>query len=144
MKKRFCCFLFLLIFCLQHISFAQKNNKDSSIVHKDVRIDQLIKKQVQINTQSTSDGRKNSKGFRLLIINTAKREEAITAKAKVYAIFPELKTYLNYQSPYFKLKAGNFKEYEDALEYQIRLKSIFPEGVFIINDLIELKLDSEN
>ncbi len=136
--------LFLTLFCFQKIPFAQKNKPDSSIIHKDVRIDQLIKKQIQINQQTTSDGRKTGKGFRLLIINTAKREEAISAKARLYAAFPELKTYLNYQSPYFKLKAGNFKEYEEALEYQIRLKLLFPEGIFIITDLIELKLDSEN
>jgi hypothetical protein len=44
-----------------------------------------------------------------------------------------------YQSPYFKLKAGNFKTREEAEDYQRKLNSFFPKGVFIISDIIEVK-----
>src|ERR1700730_16654085 len=95
--------------------FSQQTTIDSSsvVVHKDPRIDLLIKKQADINEITTRDSRKIAKGFRLLVINTSKREEAITAKTRLYQYFPELKSYLLYQSPYYKLKAGNFKERKD-------------------------------
>jgi len=50
-----------------------------------------------------------------------------------------LKAYLLYQSPYFKLKVGNFKDRKDAESYQKRLNIYFPKGVYIMNDTIEVK-----
>ena len=125
--------------------FSQQTTIDSSsvVVHKDPRIDLLIKKQAEINEITTRDSRKIAKGFRLLVINTSKREEAITAKTRLYQYFPELKSYLLYQSPYYKLKAGNFKERKDAEAYQKKLTAFFPKGVFVMNDLIEVKPDKE-
>ena len=104
----------------------------------------LVKKQAQINEETSRDARRTAKGFRLMIINTNKRDEALAAKTKVYTYFPELKAYLQYQSPYFKLKAGNFKEKKDAESYQKKLNIFFPKGVFIMADIIELKPEKEN
>ena len=144
--KIFFSFLFLLFASL---SFSQdttwKKSLDSNtvIAHKDPRLDLLIKKQAEINEEISRNARKNTKGFRLLVINTNNREEAISAKTKVYSHFPELKAYLIYQSPYFRLKVGNFKEREDAEDYQKKLKKYFPKGVFIMNDTIEMKPEKE-
>lgn len=113
------------------------------VVNKDPRIDMLVKKQAQINEETTKDARKAGKGFRLLVINTIKRADAIAAKAKVYTYFPELKAYLMYQSPYFKVKAGNFKDRKEAELYQKKLRNYFPMGVFIMNDVIEIKLEKD-
>jgi hypothetical protein len=103
----------------------------------------LIKKQVQINEETSREARKIGRGYRLLVVNTNNRDEAVAAKTKVYTYFPELKSYLIYQSPYFKLKVGNFKEKKEAEDYQERLKKYFPKGVYIMNDTIEIKLDKE-
>ena len=74
-----------------------------------------------------------------MIISTTNRDEAISAKTKIYTYFPELKAYLWYQSPYFRVKAGNFKDRKDAEAYQKRMNSYFPRGVFIMKDVIEVK-----
>ncbi len=115
----------------------------SVIVHKDSRIDALIKKQESINTTTKKSASRNVRGYRILIINTNKREEAIAAKTKVYTFFPELSAYLSYQSPYFKLKAGNFKTRDEAERYRRNMASMFPKGVFIINDIVEVKGEKE-
>jgi hypothetical protein len=124
---------------------ARKRPADTSSIKviKDPRIDWLVKKQAQINEETTREARKAGKGFRLLVINTNKRNDAIAAKAKVYTYFPELKAYLIYQSPYYKLKVGNFKERKEAEDYQKKMKRYFPSGVFIMNDVIELKPEKE-
>ena len=116
---------------------------NSITIHKDPRIDLLVKKQIQINEETSRESRRMGKGYRLLVVNTNKRDEAVAAKTKVYTYFPELKSYLIYQSPFYKLKVGNFKERKEAEEYLDRLKKYFPQGVFIMNDTIELKLDKE-
>jgi hypothetical protein len=126
-------------------SFAQENNvvadTNSVVVHKDARIDLLMTKQAEINEVTSRDSRKTGKGFRLMIISTNNRDEAIAAKTKIYTYFPELKAYLWHQSPYYKLKAGNFKERKDAEIYQEKLSAYFPKGVFIMNDIVEFKLE---
>ncbi|MBM3415518.1 MAG: SPOR domain-containing protein [Bacteroidetes bacterium] len=114
-------------------------DSNSVIVHKDPRLDLLVKKQAAINEVTSLDSRRTDKGFRLMIISTTSRDEAIAAKTKVYTYFPELKAYLWYQSPYFRVKAGNFKDRKDAESYQRRMNTYFPRGVFIMKDIIEVK-----
>jgi hypothetical protein len=147
-------FLFISVFFYTNNAFSQslprqggdsarKKPVDSNsvIIHKDPRLDLLVKKQIQINEFTSRDARRIGKGFRLLVVNTNKRDEAIEAKTKVYTYFPELKSYLIYQAPYFKLKVGNFKERKEAEDYLNKLKKHFPQGVFVMNDVIELKID---
>ena len=130
-------------------SFSQETTPHKTIdtpaviVHKDPRVELLVKKQIQINEETSREARRIGKGYRLLVINTNNRDEAVDAKTKVYTFFPELKSYLIYQSPYFKLKVGNFKDRKEAEEYRERLQKYFPRGVFIRNDTIELKLDKD-
>lgn len=138
--------VFVSLLSLVSISLsAQQLVSDTSsvVIHKDARVDLLVKKQAEINEETTRNARRVAKGFRLLVVNTNKRDEAISAKARLYQYFPELKSYLLYQSPYFKLKAGNFKERKDAETYQKKLNAYFPSGVFIMNDVIEVRPDKE-
>lgn len=108
-------------------------------VHRDPRLELLMKKQAQINEEMSRDARRYVKGFRIMVITTNNRDEANSAKAKIYTYFPELKAYLWHQSPYYKLKVGNFKDRKDAESYQRRLNAYFPKGVFIMPDTIEVK-----
>ena len=114
-------------------------DSNSVKVHKDPRLDLLVKKQAQINEETTREARRTDKGYRLMIISTNNREEAIAAKTTIYTYFPELKAYLWHQSPYYKVKAGNFKDRKDAEAYQKRMNVYFPRGVFIMKDIIEVK-----
>ncbi len=135
-------FLWLVLALATTTGYAQNDSAfrtASVIVHKDSRIDMLIKKQASINAASKKIYGRTMRGYRLLVLNTSKRDEAIAAKTKVYTYFPELKAYLVYQSPFFRLKAGNFKTREEAVRYQQQMKSMFPKGVFIVNDSIEVK-----
>ena len=125
------------------VTDSTKKTPDSSsvVIHKDPRVDLLIRKQAQINEETTRESRKTAKGYRLMIISTTNRDEAIAAKTAVYTYFPELKAYLWHQSPYYKLKAGNFKDRKEAEDYQKRMNVYFPKGVFIMNDIVEVKPD---
>ena len=101
-------------------SFSQDTTRHKAldtpavIVHKDPRVELLVKKQIQINEETSREARRIGRGYRLLVVNTNNRDEAVEAKTKVYTFFPELKSYLIYQSPYFKLKVGNFKDRKEG------------------------------
>jgi hypothetical protein len=135
-------FFFLLI-SIFTLNLASGQDTNAVIVHKDPRVDALAKKQAAINSAIKKSTARTMRGYRLLVINTNKRDEAIEAKTKIYTFFPEMKAYLSYQSPYFKLKAGNFQTRDEAEKYRKLLTSMFPKGVFIINDIIEVKPERE-
>ncbi len=135
-----CLSLFTSVLCAQQDTTGKEAaDSNTVIVHRDPRLELLIKKQVTINEVTSRDSRRTDKGFRLMIISTTNRDEAIAAKTKIYTYFPELKAYLWYQSPYFRVKAGNFKDRKDAESYQKRMNTYFPRGVFIMKDVIEVK-----
>lgn len=135
-------YVFLFVFVLV-ASLVKAQDTTSVVVHKDPRVDLLFKKQAEVNAAIKKANARTGKGYRILVINTNKRDEAIAAKTKVYTNFPELKAYLVYQSPYFKLKVGNFKTREEAQQYQKSLGLYFPKGVFIMNDTIEITPEKE-
>ena len=113
--------LLVLSVFLAKMSFAQDTTMitgPSVIVHKDPRIDALVKKQAAINLAVKKSTGRTMKGYRLLVINTNSRDEAIAAKTKIYTHFPDQKAYLNYQTPFFKLKAGNYQTRDEAKQYQ--------------------------
>lgn len=131
-------FILVLMVCS-----AEAQTAPSVVVHKDPRIDLLIKKQGDINTAVKKATTRTARGYRLMVINTNKRDEAMAAKTKLYTYFPEVKSYLSYQTPYFKLKAGNFRTRAEAEEYRKNMATLFPKGVFIVNDIIEIKPEKE-
>ncbi|GAA4750835.1 SPOR domain-containing protein [Flavisolibacter ginsenosidimutans] len=138
----------LLLLCLfvGAACFAQDTiayDGPAVIVHKDPRLDLLVKKQAYINITAKKASGHTMRGYRLLVINTNSRDEAIAAKTKIYTHFPDQKAYLTYQSPFFKLKAGNYQTRDEAKRYQELMNTIFPKGVFIISDTIEVKPEKE-
>lgn len=116
---------------------VEPNDSGLIRIFKDPRIDLLIDKQIEVNEYTTRTGRRVIIGFRLLIMNSKDRQEAMNAKALVYEKFPELKPYLWHQAPYYKIKAGNFKTKEEAEVYAKKIRPYFPKGVFIMTDEID-------
>src|SRR4051812_45384602 len=88
---------------------SAQTDSGSVIVYKDPRLNLLVRKQAQINEESTRNSRRTMSGYRIQIINTTDRNSAIDAKTRAYQLYPELKAYLLFQSPYYRIKVGNFK-----------------------------------
>jgi len=85
------------------------------------------------------------KGFRIQIISTTNRDQAIKAKADIMARVPNEKGYLTYNSPYFKVRIGNFIKREDADKLRTQLNKYYPQGIYVVDDAIEYTLkDAEN
>ena len=144
--KKISMYKFLLIVTLfvTQQSLAQTDTTSPVVVVKDPRVDLLIRKQIEINEETTKESRKNMPGFRIQVINTTDRNKVFAAKAKVYQEFPDLKPYLLYQAPNYKLKVGNFKTQEEAEEIQRQLERLFPSGTYVIRDIIEVKNTDDN
>lgn len=127
-----------LLSLLISLSALAQTDSNAVVVHKDPRIDQLVKKQIEINEFNTRDSRRYVSGYRILVVSSNDRNKAMNAKSKLYQDQPDLKVYIMYQAPFYKLKAGNFRDRKDAEEYLPYLQKLFPSGVYIIRDTIEV------
>ena len=138
--------LLIVTLFIAHGALAQTDSTATSTVAvvRDPRVDKLILKQIEINGETTKETRKNMPGFRIQVINTTDRNKVFAAKAKVYQEFPDLKPYLLYQAPNYKLKVGNFKTQDEAEEMQKQLERLFPSGTYVIRDIIEVKIADDS
>ncbi|MES2649476.1 MAG: SPOR domain-containing protein [Bacteroidota bacterium] len=113
-------------------------------VIKDPRIDLLVKKQAQINRVAVfKNSRGEYKGYRIMIMNTNNRDVAYKTRAEVLRYYPEHNVYMAYQSPYYKIKMGDFLKKADADKFKRELTSMFPQGTFVIQDIIKLSPEDE-
>jgi len=127
-------FFIICLLLFAKIAFAN----DTIIIHKDPRLDLLSAKQALLNKRAsmmTSAGM--YKGFRLQVISTNSREEAIKIKTELLAKFPDEKVYLTFQSPSFKVRIGNFLKKEEAENFRNILSKYYPSGVYVVADAIE-------
>ena len=128
--------LVLLFIFLSSTFFAKAG--DSIVVKKDPRLEILTQKQIQVNKRTslmTSSGM--YKGFRVQIISTNKRDEAFNLKAEMMNKFPDQNVHILFQSPYFKVRVGDFFKKEDAEKFRKQLNKLFPQGVYVVEDLID-------
>jgi hypothetical protein len=110
---------------------------------KDHRIDLLIQKQEELNKKAYIENNRTASGYRILVTNTNDRNKAMDVKSKLMRDFPEHKTYLIYQSPYFKIQIGNFRSRSDAEALRKQITMIYPTGVIIIPSKIEVKPEED-
>jgi hypothetical protein len=131
--------LFIALLFLTRPAMAQTDS-GNVVVNKDPRVDALVQKQKEINELTTRESRRNVPGFRIQVINSPDRNKVYAAKVKIYEEFPDMKPYLLYQAPNYKLKVGNFKTQEEADQAVQQLSRLFPSGLYVIRDVIEIKL----
>jgi len=84
--------------------------------------------------------RKMVDGYQLQVLNTIDRNAAIKAKSLLLSKYPQQKTFLMYQSPYYKIRFGNFLTQSEAVSYQKKIKSHFT-NVFVIPAKFEIKVE---
>jgi len=99
-------FLCALALFYNGVLYAQDS---TTMIQVDPRVDSLIKKQIQINEVTTRESRRNIPGYRIQVANSNDRNQVFSIKTKIYQAYPELKPYLIYQPPNYKLRVGNFK-----------------------------------
>lgn len=111
---------------------------DTVIINKDPRLDVFAQKQAYVNKISgklTSSGK--YKGYRLQVLVTRSRDEALNTKSMLMQRYPDQKGYLMYQSPSFKLRFGNFPDKKAAEDFKKELSTFYKQPIYVVEDLID-------
>lgn len=125
------CVFFIALF-IPAISIAQTRGKVEVI--KDPLIDTLIARRSALKG-SKAVSEFSSNGYRVQIFSGSNRKDAYDAQAKFQGEFPEMRTYITYHEPYFKVHAGDFRTRLEAEKLMQQLKGAFT-GLFIIAEKI--------
>ena len=113
------------------MAFAQ--NRGSLYVDQDSRIENLIAKQRSIYRVDSSFS-----GYRIHIfmeIGNEALDNAKKVKSQFERAFPDIPIYLTYVEPYFRLRAGDFRNRVEAEKCLRRIKPRFKEA-FVTADMI--------
>ncbi|MDN3550268.1 SPOR domain-containing protein [Mucilaginibacter aquaedulcis] len=136
------CFFFIL-FLVSTQAFAQQTRGRVEVV-KDPLVDTLIAKRFELNNTAGMPTAFSSYGYRVQIFSGSNRKDAYSAQARLQDQYPELRTYIIYSEPNFKVRAGDFKTRLEAQKLMQELRPNFT-SLFIIFEKINLpKTDTNN
>jgi len=121
-----------LALCLLFAGAASAQTRGKVEVVKDPRIDTLIAKRAELNK---SIGVGQLMGFRVQLYSGSVRRDAYNLQARFQQDFPDIRAYVNYTDPNFKVRAGDFRTRMEAEKFQEQLKRTY-EGTFIVTDKI--------
>ena len=124
------------------MSKAQVDFKDSLgvvTIKQDNRIEILGQKMAEYNLNLATKPRM-SKGFRLMLLSTSNRDLAMSVRTKLLQQFPNESIYMSFQSPYIKIKFGNFEERGDAdrMRKLLLAQKLVPGNIYIVSENIEV------
>ena len=130
--------LFMILFVTTaSIAFTQSNG--SVNVSQDDRIESLISKQRQLYKLDSSFS-----GYRIHIfmeIGNEALKHAEDVKKQFEKAFPDIPIYLTYAEPYFRLRAGDFRNRVEAEKCLRRIKPKFKEAFVTADMIYRPKLD---
>ena len=131
--------LTLLFISLSGIALSQKV-ENLSYVNRDPRIDRLIEKHRQYNQANPGVD-----GFRVQIFfdsgNNSKKA-AQTAREKFMEVYPDVIAYLTFNSPYYRVRVGDFRTKLEAEGFLFQHASAYPNA-FTVPDRIRIDKSSE-
>lgn len=133
--KNFISFTVVLFF--GHIALSQQGDVT---IHKDPRIDALVKKQGAIIPPAINA---EIDGFRIQLFFDSDKSAVNEARNAFISKFPKVDTYIEFNAPNFFLKVGDFRTKLEAEKIKSKVEADFPTS-FIVKEKINLpRLEKE-
>jgi hypothetical protein len=122
------------------LSTTDTTSNASVKIHQDKRIEQLLQNKKRSNT---SDQLTN--GFRVQVFSSnvqrTAKNEAFRIEKQIKEEFPDEAIYVNYMSPFWKVRVGDFRTQAEALRFKNQLKVAFPKlksEIYIVREQIQI------
>lgn len=113
------------------VSYEEPTTAKGVVVHADPRLSMLIKKYRNAQLGVIGSGR----GFRVQIYNGNDRAKAMEIKIDFMRRFPNVRTYLTYVQPQFRVKVGDFRSRPEAHAMYEQVSELYNPSM-IVPDII--------
>lgn len=130
--------IYTILFSL--IYFGLTAQSGDVTIHKDPRVESLIKKQGEVIPPALTP---EIDGFRIQLYFDSEKQVIDNARAKFVSRYPAVDTYVEYNAPNFILKVGDFRTRLEAEKIKAEVESDFPTS-FIVKEKVNLpRLENE-
>lgn len=112
---------------------AHAQSRGTVEVIKDARIDTLAARITKLKASSNASAlySTSDNGYRVQIYSGTNRKDAYAAQTRFNNAYPELRTYISYTEPNYKIRAGDFRSRLEAEKLMQELRGKFT-SLFII------------
>jgi len=108
-------------------------------IHQDKRIEQLLANKKKFNTSQEQ----TTNGFRVQVFSSnvqrSGKNEAFKIEKQIRETFPDQTVYVNYSSPFWKVRVGDFVSQGQAQSFRTKLVDAFPSmksEIYIVREQI--------
>ncbi|MCL2027726.1 MAG: SPOR domain-containing protein [Bacteroidales bacterium] len=122
----FFCFLLLL---------SSPNSGKSVTFSQDSRVNTLVRKHIESNQVTPVNGYRINIFFQS---GNHSRTSAMNAQNAFSDRFPNMKSYVSFEEPYFRVNVGNFRTRLEAAAALQNLKLIYPQA-YVIRDVLNVR-----
>ncbi len=128
--------------CVILLSFSLlASAQQDTVVRGNLKIIQDTAITTLINTRPVLQQNQSVRGFRVQLASSPNRKEVYDLKSEFIKNYPDVRAYITYQQPYFKLRVGDFIERTAANQFRDIINSQFPG--FIVPDNVNTNSDKE-
>ena len=131
--------LVLFLVLLGYSAIAQKTDTGYVNIHTDQRLAVVVNKPSNVNRGFIGKVR----GFRVQIYNGNDRKKASQAKLDFMRAFPGVRSYLVYNNPQFRVRAGDFRSRKDAMDLYNKASAKF-NPCMIVPDVVNVNTVRKN
>ncbi len=144
-------FILLSFILISNISFSQDESDNKSDIFNDLQNNSggtvkiyespTIRLQMEKHLETFAK-KKGVEGYRIQIFfgsSKSAQKLANETRADFISVHEDLKAYIEYNAPYFKVRVGNFRERSYALQLLQEISEEYPSA-FVVKDIIEVDL----
>jgi SPOR domain len=129
------------VFFVSLMIFLIENANSQIVIKQENSIKKLVEHHIDLNSTV-----KRMNGWRIQLSSSSERDEVNKIKAEFLINFPNIKTYLTYQQPYFKLRVGDYLDRNEAQKQMKEIDAVLKQdfkdiGTFIVPDIVNVLPD---
>lgn len=126
----------LIILFLPLSLLCQNLTKEKKLINKkyEIGIDSLV-----IKNQSILNKKNGISGWRIQLTFKSTKEEIKKTRIDFINLYPEIPTYLTYDSPYYRICVGNFRTKNEALKLNNFIRKNYIEA-YPVQKIIDINL----
>ena len=128
--------IFVLLLGVMFAANAMAQENGVVVLHHDSIMQTLLVK----NEVTEKNNAITAVGYRVQVYsnNNARKAktEAFELETKLVELFPDVKCYVSYSAPFWKVRLGDFSNYAEAVVFSKKVKSTLPK---LANEIIVIK-----